>query len=436
MPEDAIESQSIEDVPSKLYRWRKMLKSVDWLFIRGSSLTSVGLLVGRIIGFAFSFLLARTFSTEDFGVVQYIITLANILTITTVPFTQEVMPWFISRHKSDSDELNLWFGNGWLILIILLGLTIAITIPILAITNRLSISVIIIYLGLTLFYGYEGLARGFLTANKLLAAYIGSNIIQLIVIILVIFVLGTQSTTPLLIIYGLSYFLPIAALQRYSPFPIRFDIPTIHWDIIKDMIRFAIPVWISNALYRVSSVMDILYLEHFWGDSSVGIYALTKTIIMAFTFFPQGVTMILMPKVAESSTGNYRSILVSSVLINLLISFLILIGYILFYEPVIVFIGESYFAGMQFAVVMALSAIIYTLHSIVTSYLTGRKRPHWVSASRLVDTIVTISVGLILIPQLGVLGAAYTSLCSAVTATASYPIMGLLYTLFNNRTSK
>ena len=59
-------------------RWRTLLQSMDWRFIRGSSLISIGIAAARIVGFAFSFLLARALTTDDFGFVQYALTLANV----------------------------------------------------------------------------------------------------------------------------------------------------------------------------------------------------------------------------------------------------------------------------------------------------------------------------------------------------------------------
>jgi O-antigen/teichoic acid export membrane protein len=238
--------------------------------------------------------------------------------------------------------------------------------------------------------------------------------------------LGTQSTLPALIIYGLSYVLPIALLQRIDPFPVAMRLRAVSAAVIRELLRFAAPVWVSHAFFTLSAAIDVLLLERFWGEEAVGVYALTRTIVMGFTFFPQGLTMLLMPKVAGSVEGQHRRILYSSLAINVLVVAVLFGIYLLLYRPVVTFVGEAYYIGMTFAVVMALSAAVYTVHAILTSYLVGRKQPELETVSRVVNTLVTVVGGLLLIPRLGVQGAAYASLLSAVLATLAYPTLLLL----------
>jgi O-antigen/teichoic acid export membrane protein len=412
---------------SRLRRLGGFTRAVDWRFIKSSSIISLGLAAARVIGFAFTFLLARAFSAEDYGYVQYNITLGTIVTIATMPFAQHVLPYFISRSKGNDAQLKGVMSNGWLVLLLLYVGTLVIALPLLAWAGRLNIGVIVIATGLTLFAIYSGLARGFMTSGRMLVMYLSSNLLQMGAVFLAIRVLGADALMPALVIYGLSYIPPILVLLIARPFPISFRLMGIQWAGIREQLRFAAPNWASHALFTLFFAMDILLLERFHDEATVGIYSLTKTIVLVFSFFPQGITMFLMPKVAEGGVNDNRRILINSLAINLIISAAMLAVYALTYQWFIVnFIGEVYFVGMDFALLMAASAVIFGVHAIVTSFLVGRNQPGLETISRIVITLITAAAGFALIPPLGLMGAAWTSLISAAAGILTYPM--LMYT--------
>ena len=79
--------------------------NLDWDFIRGSAALSVGMAVARVLGLAFSLLLAASFSPDDYGIFQYGLMLGLIFCIGTHPFGQHVIARFIAKH-SDGGQLT------------------------------------------------------------------------------------------------------------------------------------------------------------------------------------------------------------------------------------------------------------------------------------------------------------------------------------------
>src|SRR5690606_22586690 len=100
--------------------------------------------------------------------------------------------------------------------------------------------------------------RGFMASRRLLAAYLGSNLVQLIAIIVFYELGSTQSPTPALLIYGLSYLIPIAALQVWRPLPLKLRFGLPDKAITFELLRFTVPVWISHATYIFFTGMDVL----------------------------------------------------------------------------------------------------------------------------------------------------------------------------------
>jgi O-antigen/teichoic acid export membrane protein len=405
-------------------RIKQLLARFDWQFIRGSSAIMIGITAARVLGFAFSFLLARALTTDDFGFVQYSITLATLVALLTVPFAEQVMPWFISRHKEDAAQLARVASSGAWLLLLICGLSLVIAVPVLAWLGRLSLPVIVIFLGVTLFNTYAGLGRGFLAPGRLLGAYLGSNALQMVAVIITIALLGAESSVPVLFIYGLSYVLPIVLLQVLRPFPLALRAEHVQREMMGQLVRFAAPVWASHALYTFTFALDILLLERFHSEADVGVYSLTKTIVMGFSFVSQGIAMTLMPKIAASDAGNHRRLLFTSIGVTLAVNCIALVGYFIIYPWFVpTLIGQPYFIGMTFGLLMAASAIIYSLHAILTSYLIGRKQPELETLSRTAILITMLVAGLWLIPSQGAVGAAWATVISASVGVLSYAVI-------------
>ena len=385
---------------------------------------SMGIALARILGFIFSFILARAFTPEDFGFTQYVITLANVVAIGTMPFGQHVMAWFISTYKSDHEKLDLFVSNSWFIMLVLFLGTFVIGIPILAATNNLTIGVLVIFVGFTFFYTYFGIARGFLASKRLLASYLGSNIVQMIAVVLAIMILGDDAVTPALLIYGLSYFLPIILLQVIKPLPIKFQLRKPDFQVVKRLLKFSTPVWISHASYMLYLSLDIILVETFWDNATVGVYALTKTMTATFSFIPWGITMLLMPKVAETDPSQHRTLLKNALGLTGIVNGAVFVGFVIFYEWFITqFFDATYFVGLQFGIAMAASAIMVGVHGIVTSVLVGSNHPEMESISRMMVAIVTFISGMILVPELNVLGAALATLIGTSSGMVTYGVI-------------
>lgn len=399
------------------------LKVLDWNFIRGSSFNSLGIAVARVLGFAFSFFVAQAFSTDEYGRVIYVITLASVVAVLSQPFGQHVMAYFIGKYREDDEQRHKIMSSAWTVWLGMVLFTLIISTPILMAIDRFSAGLIVIYIGTTSFYTYYGISSGFLSSARLLTAYLGSNVVQIILVAIVILVFNAEDGTPAIFVYGLSYFLPLTILIIFFPLPIRFSLGFDMADIRK-ILRFSAPIWLSHILYMGYFASDVIMLEHFVDESAVGVYGLTKTLSSAFHFIPGGITMILMPKIAGMPKDGHNSILKVSLLVTVGIN---LIGgtlYMLLYQWfVVTFFGAEYFVGLDFAFMMALAAILFGTHGVMTAVFVGSGRVSMQVISRSLMMASIIFLGIALIPEHGVLGAAAANLISAVIGVLFYIIV-------------
>jgi O-antigen/teichoic acid export membrane protein len=403
-----------------MLRIRDNIRELDWAFIRRSSVNSLGIAVARVLGFAFSFVIAQAFSSDEYGRVVYVITLASVVAVFSQPFGQHVLAYFIGKyHEADATRHEI-LASAWSVWVGLIGLTLLVSTPILWALDRFRIELFVVYIGITIFYTYTGTARGFLASTRLLAAYTGSNVVQIILVVLAVTIFDIENGTPAIIIYGLSYFLPLGILVFFFPLPIRvsFGFNLVH---IRRILEFSTPIWISHILYMGYFASDVILLERLLDDSAVGVYGLTKTLSSAFHFIPGGITMILMPKIAGMPKVGHRSILKTSLLVTLGVNLIGGLLYMVLYRWfVITFFGAEYFGGLNFALVMALAAILFGIHGVITAVFVGSGHVSYLVVSRGIMMFSIIVLGLTLIPEYGIMGAATASLISVILGGAFY----------------
>jgi O-antigen/teichoic acid export membrane protein len=381
----------------------------DWLFIRMSSLNSLGIAVARVLGFAFSFVIARAYNADQYGYVVYTLMLASLISVVAQPFGQHVMAYYIGKYRHDPDQLDQVMDNAWSVWVGLIGLTLLLAVPLLLAFQRFSWGVLVVFIGTAVFYMYYGVSSGFISSSRLLVVYLSSNVLQIVLVGLVVFVLHVDSVTPAILIYGLSYFPPLLIVSRIAPLPLRFR---LRWDStkIRQIVRLSLPIWLSHLLYLGYSASDVLMLNYFAGNREVGIYGLTKTISTVFVFFPTGIRLFLMPQIAGAPKKDHRRILKQSLLIVLIVNLVGVVLYLSFYRWFVVhFIGREYYDGLLFGFFMAMAAILFGFHDVVSAMLVGAQRAEMETVSRIAMMVIMIGAGVVLIPAMGALGTAITS---------------------------
>ncbi len=402
------------------------LEGMDWTLLKGSALISVGTALARVLGLAFSLVLAMAFSADDYGQIRYAIALASIVAIGTQPFGQHVIARFVSRQSKDPESMDRTLSNLFFVLPLIFLVTLLIAVPVLFNLSTLGVGILVVFTGETLFYAYWGLSSGFLDPRRLTTAYLGSNIVQIIATVLLIEVLGIRSPTLALSIYGLSYLLPLGLLIFYWPMPGHLRPRLIQRRVIGELLRFSVPIWISQTCYVLNVSLDLLLLERFVSAGQLGAYSLSKTLATVFIFIPTGISTLLMPKVAALPSGSHRQVLVKMLGVSLLINALGLIAYMPLVNPFTEHVfGSSYIVMAAVSILLALDSIASGTHGLVTAVFVGSGRPQIESASRIAALAVTASCAALLIPPYGILGAAITMLTGKLVSLVTYALLPL-----------
>jgi len=407
----------------KQLRQRFQSQTTEGSFIKNSAIVAIGFTLARALGIGFSFALAGVIHPDTYGYIQYSISLALILAIVTMPFAQHLLARLISVHAEDQQKSEEIASNFYVVMVGLFIVTLAVVIPIFILTDTFNPGALLIFFGVTIFYSYYGMARGFVFSVRLAMVFVASNAIQLILILFIYHVLKLQSGLPALAVYGLSYLAPVGVLLAFYPFPVGFRRRHLSWPRMKEMLWASVPLWISQAGYAFATFIDFFLLQQLLNNAAVGLYAFTRQVCIMFDFLPMGLYTVLMPKIAAVDNRRTRLRLIAMAMgATVVVNGVVLVIFLLLYPWFIQTFYPQYELDTDIVLIMALAQTVWGLQGIISNAVIGANRAGLDSANRLIPIVLMPIIGLILIPMMGIRGAALMSLITACVATLAYPV--------------
>lgn len=410
-----------------LSRLRHRLKSFDWSLVKGSALIAVGTVISRALAMLFWLLMAQALTPSDYGMIQYLITVAGLVAILTQPFGQHVFARYIAKYRAEPDQLRIYLGNSWLVLGLLALITAIVATPVLLFVGQLNLAMIALFFGVTAFYTYWGVASGYESAARLTVAFLACNLVQLVVAFVVVRLLHITSPMVMTIVYALSYLIPVLVIQLVWPLPIMLHALRPNPEALKNLLAFFGPMLISHLGYILYASLPILLLETFSGPAAVGVFALATTFTVIFEIIDQSIATLFMPRAAAMTAQErgrqFRTIVSAMLVVNLVM----LVGYLAVVDLAIAtFFGAEYVAPFGTYLVLAIASVINGVHRMITAKLVGGGEVRFEAGLRIVSVVVTAICGWLLIPTLAEVGAAYAVLAGSVMVVVFYWLIALV----------
>ena len=180
--------------------------------------------------------------------------------------------------------------------------------------------------------------------------------------------------------------------------------------VVKLLLKTALPFALAGIFVKVYSYVDTLAISKFFGEAEVGIYAVAYKLTYAFQFLPMAFVAALYP--ALSSLIQTRNKELSSVFEKSLLYMMFLVTPIVFgiwaiAEPLIaITVGPEFIAAAP-----VLSTLIFVLFFLfldfpIGSLLNAADRQTLKTTLMGITMVINVVANFILIPWIGVLGAA------------------------------
>lgn len=221
-------------------------------------------------------------------------------------------------------------------------------------------------------------------------------------------VIGALITQSILVIVSLS----IVVYQ------IGFHLP--HFARFKHYITFSLPLSLNPALRWISESSDRYLIAFFLSSTSVGIYSATYAIGNLIQLLVMPIQITLFPEVSrlydEGKLDEVKQYFKYSIKIFLLLATPAFFGLTALSEPIILILTTSQFLeGASIIPLIALSGILVGLFQIYINITLLFKKSHYNFFLFMIPAIINIGLNFILIPQVGIIGAAIATVLSYFT---------------------
>lgn len=416
-------------------------------FVRNVSITLVAKIIMALVGLATSIILARMLGPDGRGLYALVILSAIIVFRSTHMGIGTGSGYFLGRKRIPYETL----AGNWLSLSVLIGfssLCLALVLaPFVAPLILPSVPLVLIMVALlsipfaVILTNFAQLFRANNDFKRFNALELSQPVFFLIIYVLYVFVVmrrqavfplaGQQfKVVPAVMSFLFSFMAAglLSVIMTWNRVRLRF-----RWtrDLVKRAVSFGIQGHLAGVVKFLNLRLDMLLVNIFIDPTHVGYYAISVMVAEKIWYIPDVLSIALHPRVAHggdeqanrdtSAVSRHTILIVSAACIAIL-----LLG-----KPLVALLYSDLFLPAITPLLILLPGILSSsLSRIITSDLMARGYPRVVLWAGLTGLIVNISLNVILIPRIGIAGAALASsisysLDALVMLTAFVKLTGL-----------
>jgi O-antigen/teichoic acid export membrane protein len=208
----------------------------------------------------------------------------------------------------------------------------------------------------------------------------------------------------ILVLVGASFFLP-AFFYWLKALPLKFK-----WEkeTAGESLRYGIKVMPGSIIQFLNYRADILIIGYFLTQTEVGWYYVAVLVAERLLFLTQATATILLPAASSSEKQMEKTPLLSRLNFTVVLAGSILIGIIAYW--IIPFLFSANYSNSVLPLVLILPGIIsLSVSKLISADLAARGLPQYSTYVSILNFILNITLNLILIPSLGIPGAAISS---------------------------
>ena len=412
-----------------------MVLSSDGLLhqiIKGSALTTAGLLFAKLFGALFALLLARMLGPEGLGQFNLSVLLSSWFTVLGLFSIQTVVVQKMAEVEPSSQNfkkiISAALFMGVVLGLIVSGLHFALSGIIYLFFNKqasllhIQLSSVIIFGGI-LFNTILGIERGFKHFGNYAILESGKAILTLVISAALLFIgykvsagIAALVVAPIVmsgtVIFGLSKYYDRDFCSKIIP-----------------MVKLGLPITLLSIAIVVLLNSDRLLLGALQSKADVGLYSVGITIVTFIgLFLPTAVKNTIFPFAVQTAAGNQIE-KTRYLLKKMMIYYISLLGYIvlplmLFRNEIIVLLfGENFIAAADLFAILLFAAVFMALYGLAHSFILSQNKVKEATIATLISIAVAIPLYIVLIARFGTIGACFATIISTGMLSVSYIII-------------
>jgi len=208
---------------------------------------------------------------------------------------------------------------------------------------------------------------------------------------------------------------------------------TLSFLVIKDLFAYGFKMYLPNVVQYLQYRSDMLLVAYFLTPTEVGYYALSVNLVEVLRKIPTSTASLLFPRAARLSASEAVALTarisrnVFFIIFVLIIPFYLVVRFI-----VIPIVGDAYIPVLSPFLILLPGMFGAGVLHLLMIYFYGRGKPTVVLRSFALGLFLNVILNLILIPRLGISGAA---LSSGISYTVCAGLLAFIFVRFNENVS-
>jgi O-antigen/teichoic acid export membrane protein len=258
--------------------------------------------------------------------------------------------------------------------------------------------------------------------------YSGVDFIRMLLIVTIVFIgfkagYGIGSPIMAYIITPIVLFVIFSIVLFKTTFPEFFRTKALKWrQLFKTLSeykinKYSINIMLISAGGMVLGYTDIMVLTYFSGLAAVGLYSIALPTTRVLIYFARAIAGVLLPLSSDLWVKGEKNLLKIGMEELYKYSIIILVPAALtlfsFADIIInIFFGSDYILAATAMRILSIGMIFHIIYSINSDFLSGIGHPHVNSKNIGMAAIFNLIGNLILVPLIGITGAAITTMTS------------------------
>lgn len=200
----------------------------------------------------------------------------------------------------------------------------------------------------------------------------------------------------------------------------RFATTGMRLKVFKETMAFSSFVFVGILVDQINWSIDKYIVGFYWGTTSVAIYGIATIFALYFMTMSSAISSVFTPRVHQMVAGNVGDRALTSLFarvgrLQFAVLFGVVIQFVFFGEPFIVlWAGESYREAYPVLLLLTIPALIPLVQNLGIEIQRAKNLHKFRSVAYLAIALVNVSVSIVLVREVGPIGAAVGTAASLI----------------------
>lgn len=205
-------------------------------------------------------------------------------------------------------------------------------------------------------------------------------------------------------------------LRREIRYRIKF-----HYALFKSSLPFGLKSFLANVLFFINFRLDMILVNLFLNQANVGYYSVSIQMAETLWFLPSTLAVLILPKIAAGEEKAANDLTAATCRSTLLLSLLSALGLAaVTHLLILLMFGREFLPAAGPLYILLPGIVLFSGAKIISSSLTGKGFPQYALYASIISLVTNFVGCLLLIPILGLTGAALASALANTLASIYY----------------